>query len=79
VLDAGAVSDIDATGAEVLEQVIHYLKERGVTFGVSRASARIRGLLQIYGLLDQIGEERLYNTNREAAEAHSRKNGISQT
>ena len=79
VLDAGAVSDIDATGAEVLGQVIRYLKERGVTFGVSRASVRIRGLLQIYGLLDQIGEERLYNTNREAAEAHSRKNGISQT
>lgn len=78
VLDAGAVSDIDATGAEVLGQVIGYLKERGVTFGVAQASTRIRGLLQIYGLLDQIGEERLYDTNQEAAEAHSRENDIPQ-
>jgi high affinity sulfate transporter 1 len=76
VLDAGAISDIDATGAEVLGQVIRYLKERGVTFGVAQASMRIRRLLQIYGLLDQIGEERLYDTNLEAAEAHSRKNDL---
>ena len=69
VLDAEAISDIDATGAHVLEQVIRYLKERGVTFGVAQASMRIRRLLQIYGLLDQIGEEKLYDTNHEAAHA----------
>ncbi len=40
-----------------------------VTFGVAQASMRIRRLLQIYGLLDQIGEERLYDTNQEAAHA----------
>ena len=78
VLDAEVVSDIDATGAEVLGQVIHYLKERGVTFSVAQASIRIRRLLQIYGLLDQIGVERLYDTNQEAAEAHSRENEIPQ-
>ena len=78
VLDAEAVSDIDATGAEVLGQVIHYLKERGVTFGVAQASIKIRRLLQTYGLLDQIGEERLYDTNQEAAEAHSREKDIPQ-
>jgi hypothetical protein len=58
--------------------VIHYLKERGVTFGVAQASIRIRRLLQIYGLLDQIGVERLYGTNQEAAEAHTRENEIPQ-
>jgi hypothetical protein len=47
-----------------------------VTFGVAQASIRIRSLLQIYGLLDQIGEERLFDTNQEAAEAHSRENDI---
>jgi sulfate permease, SulP family len=79
VLDAGAISDIDATGAEVLEQIIRYLKVRGVTFGVAQANMRVRRLLQIYGLLDHIGEERLYDTNYEAAKAHSGKNDMPQT
>jgi len=49
-----------------------------VTFGVAQASIRIRRLLQIYGLLDQIGVEILYGTNQEAAEAHTRENEIPQ-
>jgi MFS superfamily sulfate permease-like transporter len=69
VLDAEAVADIDSTGAEVLHQVVTLLADRGVTFAVARANLQLKPLLQRYRLLDLIGENRLYPTNRHAVAA----------
>ncbi len=69
VLDAEAMSDIDTTGAEVLHQVLSLLANRGVTFAAARANPQLVPLLRRYGLLDLIGESRLYPTNRHAVAA----------
>jgi len=69
VLDAEAMVDIDATGAEVLHQVLTLLANRGVTFAVARANPQLPPLLQRYHLLELIGENRLYPTNRHAVAA----------
>ena len=69
VLDAEAMSDIDTTGAEVLQQVLSLLADRGVTFAVARANPHLPPLLQRYRLLESIGEKRLYPTNRHAVAA----------
>lgn len=69
VLDAEAMVDIDTTGAEVLHQVLTLLANRGVTFAVARANPLLQPLLQRYGLLELIGENRLYPTNRHAVAA----------
>jgi SulP family sulfate permease len=69
VLDAEAMSDIDTTGAEVLHQVLSLLANRGVTFAVARANPRLPHLLRRYRLLESIGENRLYPTNRRAVAA----------
>jgi MFS superfamily sulfate permease-like transporter len=66
VLDAEAVTDIDTTGAEVLHQVIALLTNRGVTLAVARANPQLPALLKRYGLLELIGENRMYPTNRHA-------------
>lgn len=69
ILDAEAINDLDSTGAEVLRKVLALLSERGVTFGMSRANKPLVKLLANYELLDTIGENRLYPTNRHAVEA----------
>ena len=69
VLDAEAMSDIDTTGAEVLHQVLTLFAKRCVTFAVARANPQLLPLLQRYDLLEMIGENRLYPTNRHAVAA----------
>jgi MFS superfamily sulfate permease-like transporter len=69
VLDAEAISDIDTTGAEVLHQVLTLLANRGVAFALARANPQLPALLKRYDLLELIGENRLYPTNRHAVAA----------
>ena len=45
------------------------LAKRGVTFAVGRANPQLTPLLQRYHLLELIGENRLYPTNRHAVAA----------
>ena len=70
VLDAEAIDDIDATGADALAQVIADLKKQGITFAIARAHAPVPELLETYELLELIGTQRLYVTNRDAIEAY---------
>ena len=81
VLDAEAMVDIDTTGAEVLHQVLKLLASRGVTFALARAKPQLPSLLQRYKLLELIGADRLYPTNRHAVAAlcPERGHGLSQT
>lgn len=64
--------DIDTTGEQSLHQVISRLAKRGVTFAISRANPHTVSLLSQYHLLELIGKERLYPTNRHAIAAFRR-------
>jgi len=75
VLDAEAMVDIDTTGAEVLQQVLTRLAEGGVTIAVSRANQPTSDLLKHYHLMDIIGENRLFPTNRHAIAAFRQEMG----
>ena len=75
VLDTQAMVDIDTSGAEVLHQVLSRSAERGVTVAISRANASMAALLAQYHLLDLIGENRLYPTNRHAIAAFRQEHG----
>jgi len=75
VLDAQAMNDIDTTGAEALHQVLAWLANRGVTVALSRANQPTAALLARYHLLELIGENRLYPTNRHAIAAFRRETG----
>jgi anti-anti-sigma regulatory factor len=61
--------DIDTSGAEVLHQVLSRSAERGVTVAISRPNESMAALLAQYHLLELIGENRLYPTNRHAIAA----------
>jgi SulP family sulfate permease len=75
VLDAEAMVDIDTTGEEALHQVLTWLANRGVTVALSRANQPTAALLAHYHLLELIGENRLYPTNRHAIAAFRRETG----
>jgi high affinity sulfate transporter 1 len=70
VLDAEAMVDIDITGAETFQQVQTMLSDRGVTFALSRAHPELLDLLKQYHLLESIGDEHIYPTNRHALAAY---------
>jgi len=73
VLDGEAITDIDVTGAEALEQVIERLEEQSIEFAMARVSGRLEERLQTYGLLVKIGRQRIYDSNREATQAFLEK------
>ena len=75
VLDAEAMNDMDTTGEETLHQVMSWLAKRGVTVAVSRANPSTTALLRHYHLLELIGENRLYPTNRHAIAAFRNETG----
>ncbi len=75
VLDVEAMVDIDTSGAEVLHQVLSRLADRGLTVAISRANETTAALLAQYHLLELIGENRLYPTNRHAIAAYRQEHG----
>lgn len=70
LLDAEAVSDIDTTGAAALRETVTHLQERGVTFGMTRVTASLHDLLDHYGLVELIGTDHFFDSNRSAADAY---------
>ena len=75
VLDSEAMVDIDTTGEEVLRQVLTWLAKRGVTIALSRANQPTSALLANYHLLELIGKNRMYPTNRHAIAAFRQEMG----
>jgi sulfate permease, SulP family len=75
VLDAEAMNDMDTTGEETMHQVLTWLAKRGVTVAVSRANPSTTELLRHYHLMELIGENRLYPTNRHAIAAFRKEKG----
>ncbi|WP_049556418.1 SulP family inorganic anion transporter [Nonomuraea sp. SBT364] len=70
VLDAEAITDVDTTGAQALRETVATLRERGVTFAISRATTGLRHLLAHYGLT----ELTYYDSNEAAAAAYRASN-----
>jgi high affinity sulfate transporter 1 len=75
VLDAESITDIDTTGEEALAQVIEMCRERQVIFALARAHQPVPDLLEHYGLMAEIGQERVYRTNRDAVRAFYQETG----
>jgi hypothetical protein len=66
---------MDTTGAEALRQVMATLAESKATFSISRASTPLESVMKGYGLIDEIGSDRIYDTNRKAVAAFRRDAG----
>jgi sulfate permease, SulP family len=64
ILDAEAITDIDSTALETLEEVRRFVTERGATLAVARAKSSLRGRLERAGLVASIGSGHFYPSIR---------------
>jgi SulP family sulfate permease len=69
VLDAIGMSDLDYTGARSLRDALDELDRKHITFAIARAGEHVRNSLARSGLLQRIGEDRLFPSVGEAVTA----------
>ncbi len=68
VLDASGINDVDATGAEMLVEVIEDLDERAVALHLADVKGPVRDVLRRAGIWERLGD-RLYATTADAVDA----------
>ena len=70
LLNAEANIEVDITAVDALERLRATLVERGVVFAIARVKQETRDDLATAGLLDKIGEDRIFMTLPTAVEAY---------
>jgi SulP family sulfate permease len=76
VLDAGAINQLDTTGAASLDRLCGDLQDQGVAIAVAGAKSAVRTMLQKTGLADRIGPDRMFHTLEAAVDALSEDHAI---
>jgi SulP family sulfate permease len=69
VFDAEALSHVDANGFHALKELVGSLNDDGITFSVARLKDPMLRAFRDAGLVDVIGEERIYPTVRVAVDS----------
>jgi sulfate permease, SulP family len=69
VIDASAVTQVDSTGATMLEEVRAHLADRGIALGLAELHADAQGLLDRAGLLSAMGRDRIFEDLDDALRA----------
>jgi len=70
VLNAEANIDVDLTALDAVDQLRMDLERRGIVFAMARVKWHLREALEAAGLLDKIGEDRIFMTLPTAVEAY---------
>jgi sulfate permease, SulP family len=70
LLNAEANTEVDLTAVDALEEVRKTLAERGIVFALARVKMDLREDLAPTGLIDRIGEDRLFPTLPTAVTAY---------
>ena len=68
VLDASGINDIDATGADMLDELLPELDDRGVALHVTDVKGPVRDVLRRAGLWDRLGD-RVHTSTHDAVAA----------
>jgi high affinity sulfate transporter 1 len=66
VLDIGATGDLDTTTLDMLRDLVGRLRGEGVEVALAQVKGPVRDRMRRAGLVDLIGEDRLYRTVAEA-------------
>ncbi len=69
VVVGNAITDIDSTGAEILEDVLEDLGQRGVTFAFAGLKGPVKDRLRSYGLYDEIGDDNFFPNTISAVDS----------
>jgi sulfate permease, SulP family len=77
VLNAEANVEVDLTAVDALDQLRADLERRGIVFAMARVKQDLQVLLERSGLLDKIGEARIFMTLPTAVEAYRNRSPAS--
>jgi high affinity sulfate transporter 1 len=67
---ANAVTDIDSTGAEILDHVLVDLESKGLAFAFAGLKGPVKDRLRAYGLYERIGDDNFFPNTISAVESH---------
>jgi sulfate permease, SulP family len=70
VLNAEANVEVDLTALDTLDQLRAELESRGIEFAMARVKQDLRDALEAAGLVDKIGEDRIFMTLPTAVQAY---------
>jgi high affinity sulfate transporter 1 len=76
VLNAEANVEVDLTALDALDQLREDLASRGVVFAMARVKQDLRQALGAAGLLDKIGEDRIFMTLPTAVDAFRQRRDV---
>ncbi len=76
VLQCEAVTDVDVTAAEKLEQLDRQLNEQGVHLAFVELRERLRDLLLRYGLMETLDKDHFYASMDAALEAINAEDAV---
>jgi MFS superfamily sulfate permease-like transporter len=77
--DMVAVDDVDFSAAATLRELAKELRERGIRLTFASASDEVRGLLDISGVTDLVGQDAYFPDPPAALEAYQSKAGVAKT
>lgn len=75
LLNAEANVEVDLTALDALDQLRTELAQRGIVFAMARVKQDLRNALVAAGLVEKIGEDRIFMTLPTAIEAYNRGHG----
>lgn len=70
VVAAEPMTDIDTTGAEVLERLLADLESRGIALAFAELKGPVKDRLRSYGLYDRVGDARFFPTIGTAVDGY---------
>ncbi|MBM3675124.1 MAG: SulP family inorganic anion transporter [Actinobacteria bacterium] len=76
VVAAEPITDVDTTGAEVLEELVGDLESEGRVLAFAELKGPVKDRLRVYGLYDKIGDEHFLPTLGTAIDAYLRATGV---
>ncbi len=76
VLNLEATTQLDTTSADVLLHLHHELRRRGVRLYLARVLHRVNSVLERAGVLDEIGDERIWHSISQCVRAARRQTGL---
>ena len=73
VIDFEEVTFVDTTGAAAVTDLFAYAQRYDVEISLARVHSATHKLLELAGVLDEIGEQRIYPTVRKAVDEATQK------
>ena len=70
------MTDIDTSGAAMLERLVDDLDQRGIELGFAELKGPVKDRLRDYGLYERIGFKRFYSTIGSATTHYARDHKV---